>query len=210
MRILSHRGFWNKPSERNSIPAFARSLDHGFGLETDIRDCDGRLVISHDVPIGEEIGFDEFLQLFDNSNLPLAVNIKADGLALLVKQAMSAYNIEEWFAFDMSIPDMRSYLDEKIPTFARVSEVEKAPPWIEEVTGIWFDSFSGDDYDTATIVRYLRDGRRVCIVSPELHKRPYLDVWRNIRTLSDEAGLMICTDHPELARSFFITNQRNG
>lgn len=210
MRILSHRGFWHEPSERNSLPALARSLDHGFGLETDVRDCGGRLVISHDVPLGTEAAFDKTLQLFHNSNLPLAVNIKADGLAVLLKRAVSTYNLADWFAFDMSIPDMRSYLDEKVPVFARVSEVEKVPPWIDEVAGIWYDSFSGTSYDAATIAGYLRAGKQVCIVSPELHRRPHQVVWRDIKALADQPALMLCTDYPEQARQFFITDPSNG
>lgn len=210
MRVLSHRGFWTEPSERNSLPALARSLHDGFGLETDVRDCAGRLVISHDAPLGKEAEFGQLLQLFHNCSLPLAVNIKADGLAALVKRAMSVYSIEDWFAFDMSIPDMRSYLDERMPVFARVSEVEKVPPWIDEVAGIWFDSFSGHNYDTATIAGYLRAGKRVCVVSPELHKRPYRAVWADLKMLSEEAGFMICTDHPDQAREFFNTDRSRG
>jgi glycerophosphoryl diester phosphodiesterase len=204
MRILSHRGFWTKADERNSIPAFIRSCEHEFGLETDVRDCNGRLVISHDVPTGGEVGFDRILRLFHERDLPLAVNIKADGLALLLKRALSEYDVADWFAFDMSIPDMRSYLDHDLPVFARVSEVERTPPWIAEVAGIWFDSFTGHSYDTATIARYLREGKRVCIVSPELHRQPHLPVWRDIKALSGESALLLCTDYPEQARQFFI------
>lgn len=208
MRILSHRGFWTELGERNSIPAFARSLDHGFGVETDIRDYDGQLVISHDVPVGGEVELEKFLQLFHERNLPIALNIKADGLAVLVKSTMRIHGIRDWFAFDMSIPDMRNYLDEKIPVFARVSEVEQDPPWIDEVAGIWLDSFSGGMYDTEKVAEYLRAGKRVCIVSPELHKRPYEPVWRDIKELSDQSELMLCTDHPEKARQFFSKDQR--
>lgn len=39
MKILSHRGFWLKNSEKNKQEAFKRSFDANFGLETDIRDC---------------------------------------------------------------------------------------------------------------------------------------------------------------------------
>jgi hypothetical protein len=136
------------------------------------------------------------------------VNIKADGLAVLVTRAMGTYDIRDWFVFDMSVPDMRNCLDEGIPVFARVSEVEKDPPWIGEVAGIWFDSFTGEHYDTKRIGAYLSAGKRVCLVSPELHKRPYEAVWRVIKTLSDEPGLMLCTDHPEQARQFFSKDQR--
>lgn len=208
MEILSHRGFWKEPDERNSIRAFARSVDQGFGIETDIRDYDGQLVISHDVPVGGEVELEKFLQLFHQKDLPIALNIKADGLAVLIKSAMREYAIRDWFVFDMSVPDMRNCLDEGIPVFARVSEVEKDPPWMQEVVGVWFDSFSGDSYDTERIAGYLREGKRVCIVSPELHKRERDPVWRAILSLSDQTGLMLCTDHPDEAREFFSKDQR--
>ena len=204
VRILSHRGIWREVAEKNSIEALARSLDRGFGLETDVRDSGGGLVISHDLPIGGELAFDAILHMVQRRNLPLAVNIKSDGLAVLVKKAMKDFCIADWFAFDMSVPDMRGYLDEGLPVFARVSEVESDPPWVEEVAGIWFDSFEGNNYEVERIGGYLRDGKRVCIVSPELHGKPYLAVWRDFVALSGETELMLCTDHPEEARRLFL------
>ena len=206
MKILSHRGYWTKPSEKNSIPAFVRSLECGFGLETDVRDCAGTIVVSHDMPMGGEVEFDQFLKLFHNTDRPLALNIKADGLAAHLKNAMSANGIKDWFVFDMSVPDMRTYLNERMPVFARVSEVERDPPWIDEVVGVWFDRFHGGGYDVDRIAEYLRGGRRVCAVSPELHGRPHQDIWRALKSLSDETGFMICTDYPEQARRFFTTD----
>lgn len=204
MRILSHRGYWKEPDEKNSNAAFIRSLDLGFGLETDIRDCAGRLVISHDMPMGGELSFERLLRLFENRHLPLALNIKADGLAAHILKALRAYEVKDWFVFDMSVPDMRCYLDAEAPVFARVSEVEKEPPWISEVVGIWCDSFSGNGFDIDRITRYLADGKRVCIVSPELHSRPHQHLWKAIESLSHRDGLMLCTDYPEQARKYFM------
>ena len=61
MKILSHRGYWKAPIEKNTREAFVRSFALGFGTETDIRDYMGELVISHDIPRGGEINFDAFL-----------------------------------------------------------------------------------------------------------------------------------------------------
>jgi glycerophosphoryl diester phosphodiesterase len=208
MKILSHRGYWTKPSEKNSIPAFLRALECGFGLETDIRDCAGRIVVSHDMPMGGEVEFERFIELLHDTDRALALNIKADGLAVRLKNVLSAYEIKDWFVFDMSVPDMRAYLNERMPVFARVSEVERDPPWIDEVIGIWFDHFYGGSYDVDRIAEYLRGGRRVCVVAPELHGRPYQDIWQTLAPLSDEAGFMICTDYPEQARRFFTKDGR--
>ena len=204
MKILSHRGYWNESIEKNSLVAFTRSLELRFGLETDVRDCAGRLVVSHDMPSGSEMGLDRVISLFHDTDFTLAVNIKADGMAARLKSAFSSCNVKSWFAFDMSIPDMRSYLDEKLPVFARVSEVEREPAWIEEVSGIWLDSFNADQYDISRISKFLEDGKLVCVVSPELHRWSYEPLWDAIKPLSDQAGLMLCTDYPEEAWRFFM------
>ena len=48
--ILAHRGVWGSKEEQNSRSAIKHALAGGFGIETDIRDHDGQVVLSHDVP----------------------------------------------------------------------------------------------------------------------------------------------------------------
>ena len=55
MIVLSHRGYWKTAVEKNTPTAFKRSFELGFGTETDVRDRNGELVISHDMPNGSEI-----------------------------------------------------------------------------------------------------------------------------------------------------------
>ena len=73
MQIISHRGYWKNPDERNQHVAFVRSFDSGFGTETDLRDICGKIVVSHDMPTGNEITFEEVLRIMDGRNLPLAL-----------------------------------------------------------------------------------------------------------------------------------------
>ena len=82
MIILAHRGLWLQPAERNTLAAMRTALTEGFGVETDVRDLDGELVISHDPPRQGASPFEDFLDDFvqiGKSGL-LALNIKADGL----------------------------------------------------------------------------------------------------------------------------------
>ena len=81
MRVLSHRGWWTSTSEKNTESAFRRSFDAQCGTETDVRDMDGVLVISHDPPRSEAspLSFDAFLDIYVDSGahdrgLPLALN----------------------------------------------------------------------------------------------------------------------------------------
>ncbi|MDL2424711.1 phosphodiesterase, partial [Pseudomonas sp. BAgro211] len=92
--------------ERHLKIAFDRSFDLGFGTETDVRDVAGRLVISNDMPSGEEMSLDDLLRIMAGRNLPLAMNIKADGLCEPLKATFEAHGHSNWFVFDMAVPDM--------------------------------------------------------------------------------------------------------
>lgn len=210
MRILSHRGYWMNAEEKNTAFAFKRSFALGYGTETDIRDCKGELVISHDMPDGTEIHCDAFLALvaeersLQSAPLTLALNIKADGIAPALKHLLDRYPGLDGFAFDMSIPDMRSYFEAGVSVFSRMSEVEKQPVWLDLAAGVWLDSFYSEWYDNSMIENLLANGKRVCIVSPELHKRSHTSLWERIKPLAKEKALMLCTDFPEDATRFFF------
>lgn len=203
MQILSHRGYWLQKMERNLPPAFHRSFDLGFGTETDVRDIAGQLVISHDMPVGGELTLNELLEIMAGRNLPLAINVKADGLATALSETFARYGHTNWFAFDMAIPDMRGYLREDIKTYTRLSEVEPSPAWIEGAAGVWLDGFEGEWFSNDVIRQVLSQGKTVCVVSPELHGRGHCALWRQLLDLKSEDGLMLCTDLPEDAANFF-------
>lgn len=208
MRILSHRGFWTHPEEKNTVEAFRRSFDLGFGVETDIRDFDGELVISHDPANGACLRLNEFFQIYLSfaSRPMLALNIKADGLQPLLDQCISRHQIESYFVFDMSIPDSLAYLRAGFSVYTRQSEYETEPAYYSQAAGVWLDQFHGSWFDDSVIEKHVAAGKPVCLVSPELHKRPHEAAWRNYRALERRIGkdcLMLCTDFPEQAHEFF-------
>lgn len=203
MKVLSHRGHWLTAEEKNTPLAFRRSFDNGFGTETDVRDCAGRLLMSHDMPRGDEIDLDAFLGLHGARDLPLAINIKADGLAQPLQTAMQRHRVPDWFAFDMSVPDMRAHLRIGNPVFTRLSDVERHPAWLDQAAGVWLDGFEGSWFGAADVLDLLRAGKRVCVVSPELHGRVHEPTWQRLRPLAGEDGWMLCTDLPLDACSYF-------
>lgn len=207
MRIISHRGLWLDKHEKNANSAFRRSFELGFGIETDIRDNFGELVISHDMPIGIEESLEDLLIYFKefdkNNELSLALNIKADGLASYIAPLVHKYCPgSDVFAFDMSIPDMLNYINLGVPVFTRMSEIEINPVLLSKVAGVWLDSFYTDWFDNFQIDELTRSGKRVCVVSPELHGRPYMDMWMQLKEI-DTTALLICTDEPLKAFDFF-------
>lgn len=210
MIVLSHRGYWKTKEERNLPVAFDRSFDLGFGTETDLRDRDGRIVISHDPATADAMDFDTFLGHLRGRVLPLALNIKADGLAPLLERAMRERpELAQSFVFDMSVPDLLQYARRNLRFFTRLSEYEPQPALLDSAAGVWLDAFESTWFSGDDIHALLRRGLQVCVVSAELHGRDAPDMWRHLATdrdLVQHPNLMLCTDLPEEAVEFFGVN----
>lgn len=209
MQIISHRGFWSRPNEKNTIPAFENSFKNNFGIETDIRDYNSSLVISHDIPQIESILLQDVFLACSNCILqfPLALNIKSCGLALPLKKLLREYDIHKYFVFDMAIPDYLEYIKNDIIFFTRQSEYEKEPAFYESAKGIWIDSFCTTWFDNKLLLNHINNKKDVCIVSPELHAREYDSTWEMLKKISADYDInqkmLLCTDYPEKARRFF-------
>lgn len=208
MIVLSHRGFWLNQAEKNSLVAFERSFSLGIGVETDIRDWDGRLVISHDLPNCDSIPFENFISLYLQYPLRpiLALNIKADGLQNELEGILNKFDVKNYFLFDMAVPDGLLYIKRGLNTFTRHSEYEPVPPYYAMAQGVWLDEFESHWLTDETIKKHLSMGKAICIVSPELHNRPFEKEWAHYRELEKEIGtdrLILCTDLPERAKEFF-------
>lgn len=206
-QIIAHRGFWHSECEKNTAIAFNRALENGFGIESDFRDLNGHLVVSHDVPNDESMKIEEFIDLYKKNpvSAPIALNIKSDGLYFLIKDLINKSGMTSYFVFDMSVPDTRGYLVEKIPVFTRLSEYETAPAFLESSQGVWLDAFETEWYDMAVIQNLLDMKKQVAIVSPELHCRPHLELWRFLKDNKFHQNAMgsICTDFPLEAQEYF-------
>ena len=206
--ILSHRGYWLEPHEKNCRAAFERSFSLCFGTETDIRDHNSKLVISHDIPSSDPLSVEEFFDVYNeyNARPPLALNIKADGLQHELARLLRLYQIENYFVFDMAVPDGILYCIQGFRTFTRQSEYEVTPAFYELSSGVWLDEFMGHWISAEIIQDHLSREKLLCIVSPELHGRRHQEEWSHYRDIDRALNtdrLMLCTDLPELAQKYF-------
>lgn len=206
MQLLAHRGLWNRPEEKNSLQALVASFNLGIGVETDIRDCDGSLVISHDPPRSAELlPLNVFLQAYIASATrpTLALNIKADGLHSGLLAALQQFGVDNYFVFDMSIPDTLGYERLSMPFAARISEYEPTNIFTQTANWIWLDSFHGEWFKPQLIEYWLNQGKQIAIVSPELHRRAHLPLWQMLKTIHHNGQLYLCTDLVTEAKEFF-------
>lgn len=198
--ILAHRGLWSRREERNTRAALHGALVAGFGLETDVRDFGSRIVLSHDPPGGDALPLQALLDDYVRwgADGVLALNIKSDGLAAAVRLLLAEYEIDRYFVFDMSVPDLLAYARAGVPYYTRLSEYEPQPALYERAAGVWLDAFERPWYDRVVIERHFAAGKQVCVVSPELHGREHLPTWALLDRLPPAAAgqLLVCTDHP--------------
>lgn len=207
INIIAHRGYWLDIAEKNTSIASTRALENGFGIETDFRDFNGELVISHDIPVAGAMKASQFIDLYRKYpvSAPMALNIKSDGLYDLISQFITHAEFKSSFVFDMAVPDMRGYLKKSVPTFTRLSEYELHPVFFKDCRGVWLDAFEGEWYGADTISSLLNQEKKIAIVSPELHGRPCLALWALIRNHDFHRNelMSICTDLPMEAKEYF-------
>ncbi|WP_180902308.1 PI-PLC domain-containing protein [Martelella soudanensis] len=205
MEILSHRGLWESAAEKNAMTAFARSFDLGFGTETDLRDHNGEIVIAHDMPMGNEPRLSDVLEIMAGRNLMLALNIKADGLSGKVKEILAAHGHTNYFVFDMSLPDLVRQVADGLTVFTGLSDLQPNAPLIDQCDGVWLDCFRSDWFGPGLIDDLIGRGKRVCVVSSDLHRRDAGLQWSIIKSAQciDSSRLYLCTDTPQAARAYF-------
>lgn len=208
MQIICHRGLWNKIEDKNTKEAFENAFSNGYGVETDIREFNGELVISHDIANKESLKADEFFNIYSkyDKNLTLALNVKSDGVQKLIIQLLEKYQIRNYFLFDMSIPEQYVYIKNDFKIFTRHSDIEGECVLYSKANGVWLDAFEEEWIDEKIINYHLSNEKKICIVSPELHGREYLERWNLYKSVDKNLKsneIILCTDKPIEARKFF-------
>jgi hypothetical protein len=210
INIISHRGVWQSPDEKNSRRAFDRAFQLSLGIEFDIRDRNGELVVAHDLAGPEDMLLADFLDAYARfgNSVTLAINIKSDGLQEKLGEALIKFGVKSYFVFDMSVPDLLIYRRKNIIYFTRQSEYEPTPAAYEGARGVWLDQFETDWVDRETIERHTGAGKDVCVVSPELHGRDHRSAWQKYRAavvdgLPSNGSVYLCTDLVHDALEYF-------
>lgn len=217
IKLLAHRGYWKEKSEQNTLKSFRDALDRGAGLETDFRDYNGELVISHDMPTAESpLAVDLFAALQDHPNfykVVYALNIKSDGIHPLMKEFIDQFKLHDnSFVFDMSGPSHFCFTKvlpaKNIGT--RISDIENPPLLLEESKWVWVDQFENFIFTPEELKVFQEQGKLLAFVSPELHQRPHESFWAFIEKNFKTDLIYLCTDLVDDARSRFNGSNNNS
>lgn len=192
MQIYAHRGFWNGEfTLQNSKLAIKKAFELGLGVEIDLWKVLDEIYITHDGD-SREFAFYEFMDIWSTfSDMPVAFNIKTDGIANKISDEFKDFGSSNFF-FDMSFPESIKFIEADLPIAVRVSELEPLSLKKKNNQLYWMDSFYSEWWlqnfnDVSNIFE------KSIIVSPELHGRAHMQAWNFIQ---DNRPYGICTDYP--------------
>jgi hypothetical protein len=140
------------------------------GIEFDIRDSGGRILVQHD-PFKDGQDFKNFLT-FCVPNKIYIVNVKSEGIEALAIDLMEAHGLTNFFLLDCSIPMMvrlgRSGEKRLAVRYSEYESLETVRTMAPFVSWVWVDTFTSLVLTTAIANEIHSLGLRICLVSPEL------------------------------------------
>lgn len=202
MDILCHRGFWENSTQKNTLKSFKKAFINDFGIEIDVRDLNEEIVISHDIPNIGNSKLEDLLMEDLHHDKTLAFNIKSDGISSKLKELIEKFNITKYFCFDMSVPQQLHYQKNQLIWYSRFSDHVEEQVINKDSDGVWLDCFYSDWWNGEDL-KQIAQVKPVVIVSPELHGRNHHIMWKEIKNMGDLNNILLCTDLPEEAKSFF-------
>jgi len=172
------------------------------GVEIDIRDYDGDLVLTHE-PLTKGDSLEEYLQNYHHKFI--IFNVKCDGLEKIIKELALKYNINDYFFLDSATPTLIWSLDKGVTDkfavrFSEREPIEFALSFKGKVEWVWVDCF----YDlpfTEENYHLLKDNFKLCLVSPELQGYPLERIQEFKEKLKQFPIDAVCTDYPDLWQS---------
>ncbi len=104
----------------------------------------------------------------------------------------------------MSIPEQVVYNEGGFRFLTRQSDIEPVCVMYDKAEGVWVDTFYDDGwFKVSEVQKHLDNGKKVCIVSPELHGKCHEQLWKMLESLKDRDQLFLCTDIPDEAGRYF-------
>ena len=104
----------------------------------------------------------------------------------------------------MSIPETIKYSKTKLNIYVRLSEYENDyKNYVHQ--GLWVDQFDSDWITHSKLSKLLANNVNICLVSSELHKRDYKELWKMLlkNQIYKHHNFSLCTDFPEKTKFYF-------
>jgi len=144
------------------------------GIEFDIRDSNGQLIVQHDACKEGQL-FSEFLTFCPQNKLYI-VNVKAEGIEELAIKLLTEHGIQNFFLLDCGMPSLvrlgRTGEKRLAVRFSEYESFETVVAVAPFVSWIWVDVFTRLPLTKSFSEQAKQLGLRLCLVSPELQGQP--------------------------------------
>jgi hypothetical protein len=180
------------------------------GIEFDIRDSNGQLIVQHDACKEGQL-FSAFLEFCPPNKLYI-VNIKAEGIEESAIKLLTERGIQNFFLLDCGMPSLvrlgRTGEKRLAVRFSEYESFETVAAIAPFVSWIWVDVFTRFPLTKQISEQAKKLGLRLCLVSPELQGQPekretYLTYCRENEIELDA----ICTKQPYIPFRAFSLSQ---
>ncbi|MBS0208539.1 MAG: hypothetical protein JSS27_06245 [Planctomycetes bacterium] len=178
------------------------------GVELDLRDQGGELILQHD-PFTDGERFADYLKHYRHGLMIL--NIKSERIEHRALELLQAHGIENYFFLDSSFPMIRllsSQGESRIAMrFSEYEPVESCLAMAGKVDWVWVDCFTTMPFEPDSYAR-LKRHFRFCAVSPELQGRPVTTISQYALQLAPFSVDAVCTKRPDLWQAALGSNAR--
>src|SRR3989344_7403892 len=141
------------------------------GVEVDVRDFNGKLILNHD-PFQKGENLENYLKEFKHKFI--IFEIKSEGIERNVIRIAKKYRIENYFLLSVTYPFVNSLASEGFRRlsvrFSEYEGLEMAKSMKGKIEWVWVDTFSKLPFDKKSY-NEIKDFK-ICLVSPERWGRP--------------------------------------
>jgi len=168
------------------------------GVEIDIRDYDGGLVLTHE-PFTKGDSLEEYLKNYHHKFI--IFNTKVDGITSHILELVKKYNIKDYFFLDLANPTLIWQANKGVRDIAaRFSEYEPVEACLAlkgKVEWVWVDCFNSIPLNQENY-SVLSKHFKLCLVSPEMQGHPLDWIEKFKQDFKQMPIQAVCTDRPDL------------
>lgn len=195
MEIIVHRAI--SASKGNTIEGVKQNIQHGFGIEIDLRMKENIIYLAHDKIDSTEF-FEDMCRILQKSQNKFALHVKEYGLVPQIIKLCKKYVLQNVFVFSTDNENLSKYMKEiQIALYVNSNpeNVKEKILWCDETQEKWFNE--------KTILKLHQENKKLYAMSKELikksTKKEIYQEWERLKNLEIDG---ICTEYPYELLSF--------
>lgn len=174
-----------------------KSVNQEFGIEVDVRERCGKLIMQHDSFKDGEL-FEDLLINYKHKFM--IVDIKCEGIEEAVVKLLDAYKIKDYFLLGITLPWAIKLVKKGMKNlsfhFSELEPIEQAKKLVGKIDWVWIDSYTHLPINDENYL-FLSKNFKLCLGSPELYGRKE-DIEKYKHVIKSMKIDAVCTDFPDM------------